>query len=395
MQRIPFRALVGAGLFILCISLGFRLYTSEPNGKRAAVDLVRTPQGGVQPQSAVDNEGAVHLIFFQGDPAAGDIFYVRRASEEDHWSKPIRVNSQPGSVIAMGTVRGAHLAIGKDGRVHVAWMGSGIAEPKGPSGVTPMLYARLNDNKTAFEPQRNVMQVAAGLDGGGSIAADPAGNVYVAWHARGDAEGEANRRVWLARSQDDGRTFAREVPAYAEPTGACGCCGMRAFADDRENVYVLYRTATKRVHRDMQLLISKDGGKHFEGMRLDQWEVEGCPMSTSSIRESGDHVVAAWQTEGQVFYAEIGADITQVLTAVAAPGKGENRKHPVAVGNNRGETLLVWTEDTGWNKGGTLAWQVFDETGKLTERRGEAQDVPVWSLPTAFANADGGFTIVY
>ena len=43
----------------------------------------------------------------------------------------------------------------------------------------------LSDEGSAFEPQRNVMQFAEGLDGGGSVAADVQGNVYVAWH--GDA----------------------------------------------------------------------------------------------------------------------------------------------------------------------------------------------------------------
>ena len=71
----------------------------------------------------------------------------------------------------------------KNGRPHVAWMGSKLAEPRAPGKEAPMLYTRLNDDGTAFEPQRNVIQHAVGLDGGGSVAADAAGNVHVAWHA--------------------------------------------------------------------------------------------------------------------------------------------------------------------------------------------------------------------
>ena len=48
-----------------------------------------------------------------------------------HFSTPLRVNSRPGSVIATGTIRGAHLAVGKNGRAHVAWMGSRKAAPEG------------------------------------------------------------------------------------------------------------------------------------------------------------------------------------------------------------------------------------------------------------------------
>src|SRR5262245_42808241 len=134
------------------------------------VTLFRTPDGGIQPQ-AVMQTGILHLIYFKGDPGHGDVFYVKSQDAGQTFTKPLRVNSHPGSVIATGNVRGAHLTIGAEGRAHVAWMGSGKAEPKAAGGASPMLYARLNDAGDAFEPQRNLIQNAVGLDGGGSIAA--------------------------------------------------------------------------------------------------------------------------------------------------------------------------------------------------------------------------------
>src|SRR5947209_11569078 len=127
----------------------------EPaKGERAdKVTLLRTPERGIQPQAVVDARGVLHLIFFRGEPGNGDIFYVRSDDGGAHFSPSLRVNSQRGSAIAIGNIRGAHLAVGKNGRVHVAWMGSNKAEPTGPSRATPMLYARLNDKGTAFEPQ--------------------------------------------------------------------------------------------------------------------------------------------------------------------------------------------------------------------------------------------------
>jgi hypothetical protein len=72
----------------------------------------------------------------------------------------------------------------------------------------PMLYARANAARTAFEPQRNLMSETTNLDGGGAIAADDRGRVYVAWHANpfSGKGGEDERRVWIARSEDDGAT---------------------------------------------------------------------------------------------------------------------------------------------------------------------------------------------
>src|SRR5207244_2989490 len=79
---------------------------------RGRVDVVRTPDGGIQPQAAVDSEGTIHLIYFKGDPAGGDLFYVTRKTTPVGFSRPIRVNSQPGSAVATGTIRGAQIALG-------------------------------------------------------------------------------------------------------------------------------------------------------------------------------------------------------------------------------------------------------------------------------------------
>ena len=41
---------------------------------------------------------------------------------------------------------------------------------------------------------------------------------------------------------------------------------------------------------------------------------------------------------------------------MGAPGQSGNRKHPVITSNTKGEMILVWTEGTGWKRGGSLAW---------------------------------------
>lgn len=359
------------------------------------VTIRRVPNQGIQPQVAVDKKGIVHLIYFSGDVRAGDIFYVR-SEDGTTFSQPLRVNSRPGSAIAIGNIRGAHLAVGKSSRIHVAWMGSDKAEPKGPRGASPMLYTRLNDAGTAFEPQRNIIQSAAGLDGGGSVAADESGNVYVAWHAPPPGgKGEDQRRVWIAHSRDEGKSFSPEQSAYAQPTGACGCCGMRAFADSHGSVYLLYRAATEQVHRDMYLLRSADHGATFQGEDVGPWEISGCPMSTASFAQSPEGVLAAWETEGQVYYARIDPKTGKRSPPVGAPGTPDRRKHPAVTGNAKGETILVWTEGMGWNRGGSLAWQVYDSDGKATTEKGRADGVPTWSLVAVLSRPNDGFIVIY
>jgi len=375
------------------------LAAATASGKAVNVNVIRTPDHGIQPQAAVDKQGVVHLIYFKGPAEGGDVFYVRRKFGETKFSQPIRVNSHSGSATAMGTIRGAQLAVGKNGRVHVVWDGMG----KGARRVVvsgkeqaPLLYARLNDDGTGFEPERNLITYAAGLDGGSSVAADAHGNVYGVWHAPqpGNTNGEAGRAVFITRSSNDGKTFEREKAALAEPTGACACCGMRAFADRNGAVYIMFRAAIEGINRDETLLISPRPGAEFKIATVHKWRAIICPMSSTTLTEGDASVLAAWETGSQVYFAKVNSRTMQVSEPMSPDGKA-SRKHPVAVANERGETLLVWTEGTSWGKGGEVGWQLFDSDGKPTSEEKRADGLPAWSLATAFAEANGEFVVVY
>ena len=360
----------------------------------APVTLLKTPNDGIQPQAVMDSKGVLHLIYFKGKPMAGDIFYVRWTDTRSTWSAPIRVNTQPNSAIAMGTIRGAQIAVGKDNRVHIAWNGSKNAEPKGVDGA-PMLYTRLNDARDAFEPQRSVMTWAGGLDGGGALAADDKGNVFVTWHSGKPGQEDAQRAVYLARSTDDGATFAREKKISVRPTGACACCQVRALVDAKGVLTILYRAADKNVDRDTTLLVSTDGGNTFQSSLVQPWKIESCPMSSYALLESGGGVRAAWETDEQIYSAVIEPATATLSPPFAAPGQGNNRKHPVLAVNGEGKMLLAWTEGTGWNRGGALVWQLYDAKGQPTGEKGRSQSVPTWGLLSAVAVEDGSFLLLH
>ena len=387
-RRATVLSLIAAAAFLVPAA------TARRTPERAGVTAVRVSDGGIQPQVAVGTDGTVHLVYFTGDAAAGDLWY-RLIDRSGTMSPRIAVNT-PGSAIAVGTVRGAHIAVGRDGRLFVGWMGSNKATARAPDGSAPMLVARMNDARTAFEPERNVVQHAFGLDGGGTIAADAAGNVWVAWHAGGPGvKDEAGRRVWVARSTDDGRTFAREVAASPAETGACGCCGMAALATAGNAVYMMYRSAAAIDRRHTYVLRSTDRGATYAATKLEEWNIGQCPMSTYSLVQAPSGVFATWETAGQVQFARVDVAAGTSPAIVRPSGEGRNRKHPALAVNARGEILLAWTEGMGWQRAGSIAWQVFSATGAPTNERGSARGAPVWDLVAAYAKPDGGFVVLY
>ena len=358
------------------------------------VTLERVPDGGLQPQVVQQADGTVHLVYFTGEAAAGDLWYCRRGPADSKFPAAMRVNSEPNSAIATGTIRGGQLALGVDGRVHVAWNGSQKGVPRGPKGETPLLYARLDDAGREFELQRNLIHKAYGLDGGCCIASDAAGRVYVAWHA-GDRTGEANRRIWLVRSEDDGGTFSAERPIDTVRIGACGCCGMQGGVDSEGRVMFLYRAAKDEVNRGMYLLTSTDKGETFSSRPVQDWKISTCPMSSAAFAHSGKTSWAAWQTDEQIYFSTVAFDSKSAMKPKPAPGRGSQRKHPALAVNGQDQLLLAWTEGTGWNRGGSLAWQVFDRNGRPSGRVGRANGIPTWSFAAAYATPTGDFVILY
>ena len=352
--------------------------------------MAALPAGGIQPQAAIDASGIVHVVYFSGTPGAGNLYYVKLKTDGTPLSEPVRINSVEGSALATGSVRGAQMALGRGGRIHVAWHGSKPLNGTDPSG-TPVWYTRSTDG-VKFDAQRAVSGSTQGIDGG-SVAADRAGHVAVTWHALGSSPGEDHRTVYLARSSDDGATFGAASPATSAPVGACGCCGLRAQYDRSGILHVLYRAATNGNHRDTTWLMVQ-GTTSRPPIRIHPWELESCPMSTFALAETASGLVAAWETAQQIYSTTLDPKNGRVGTIAAVPGSG-TRKHPAVAVNQAGEQLLVWTEGTGWNRGGTLAWRITDANGAELSSSANAGAVPVWGLVSAVPLSDGSFLVLH
>jgi hypothetical protein len=294
------------------------------------------------------------------------------------------------SALATGSVRGGQLSVGASGRPHVAWYGADEIDVAG-SKRRPVWYTRLVNDSLKFEPQVNVATMSRGIDGA-TVAADRRGNVYVAWHGQGSQEGEAHRTVYVARSRDQGAHFATEAPVGQASTGACACCGLRAAVDATGGANILYRSATASVSRDAAWLTLS--GAAPKPVVLQAWRLNACPMSTFALAQDGESLAAAWETEQQIYFARLNPG-TRTFSAPVAMNGRPGRKHPSLGTNGAGVTLISWTEGTGWGRGGTLAWEAIDRSGRRLEARSNAASVPVWGLVAVVARADGSFLILH
>lgn len=374
-------------------ALSFLAGASSAHGEPPEVRITRVPEAGLQPRAILDTGHTLHLVYLTGEPAAADLWYVRRT--DGVWTDPLRVNSEPGSAMAIGSIRGGQIALGHGGAVHVVWNGSSRSMTAGEGGHAgaPLLYSRLVADR--FEPQRNLMTKTSVLDGGGTVAADAKGHVYAAWHAseRGGSPGESSRQVFVAASSDGGASFLPERAATAEPTGACGCCGMNALVDRDGRLYLLYRAATGGTERGMMILTSRSGTGAFDLLKLDSWEHKVCPMSSGALVDTGRGVLASWERAGQVHCSTIAPEPN---ARPVPPERSGERKHPRLAVDGQGRSIVVWTVGTGWNRGGSLAWQLFDADGRpIDGAAGEQSGVPVWSFAAVVAWPGGGFEILY
>jgi hypothetical protein len=295
---------------------------------------VNTPAKGEVPDAEIDTSGAVHIAYVSGQ----DAYYVKSLDQGKSFSAPMRINSEPGTVHPANMFRGPDIAIGKGGRVHVAWYVNAY-QRKLPKDQWGVFYAHLDPGESAFSVSKNLNQKPSDNY---SLAADEKGDVAVVWMAG---------KLFVNTSSDNGNSFglAESVPA-ADP---CECCASRALLGRDGSLYVAYREKANNV-RDMHLLIRGRGQRIFSKQKISStpWQINACPMTGTFLGPAKNGLVAAWETKGQVFYARIDSESSLMAPKeIKAAGKG---KWPLALAAPDGTVLVSWKE------GANLFWQLHD-----------------------------------
>ena len=101
----------------------------QVRGTSPDVAILRTPDDGLQPQVAVDRAGQVHVVYFKGPGSARRSVLHACSTQRPAVSPVLSVSTRtlvrplPQARFAVPTSRS-----GSQGRVHVAWMGSSLAD---------------------------------------------------------------------------------------------------------------------------------------------------------------------------------------------------------------------------------------------------------------------------
>jgi hypothetical protein len=348
-----------------------------------SVRRVKVPQEGVAPDVAVGPSGEVYLVFAQ----AKNAFFSFSQDDGRTFSPPVRINTAPDTILGAHE-RGPKIAVGKKRTLHVVWM---------DNRNTQLEYSRRAPGSNTFSQPRNLLDTATHFDEA-TVAADNKGNVLVSWlDARlpDDPRNPVSLPVFLARSADNGLSFAKDRPLRENPLlRAYSCCALKSFAGSDGRFYLAFRGGYNNI-RDMflvsTLMGSDNSGTTVEKIQDDEWRFEGCPMSGPSLAPASrpSEVWVAWMSKGRVYFAQ-STDAGKHFGEAHTPrsDKPDIENHPLVLLNKKSEVFLAWEE------GQTIRWQITNRTGEVLDS-GEAGTLTSNSKATGFVDREGNFCLVF
>jgi len=305
------------------------------------VTTVSVPGGGRPVAAKADTEGTIHLLFDSEDGPK----YAKSSDRGLSFGRPISVVGE-GSRKEGLEYSGWDMAVGKDGRVHVA-MGTNAWKLKLPQDEWGFFYASLDPGAAAFSPVRNINRKPSE---GFSLAADDKGNVTACW---------LSDKLYANVSHDNGETFEPFIEIN-ERFNPCNCCTTSSVYGEDGKLAVLYREETNN-ERDMYLVLWDQDRGHMTRQRLSRtpWKTDACPMSYYTVTRERGGFVAVWPTKGQIYFARLnGNGDLSPPAEIKTPGRSGMRSGMIALSAPDGNTLVAWKND------GQTGWQLYDVNGQ-------------------------------
>lgn len=316
-------------------------------GTSKKVTTVAAPAGCKPVKARIDKQGAIHLL---SNSNAGPV-YVKSTDGGKSFLQPIPVvdeaSRKPGLVFDVWDV-----VISSSGTVHVA-LGTNAWKLKLPKDEWGFFYASLESGAKTFSPVRNLNHKPSE---GFSLAADEKGRVTACWLAD---------KLYANVSLDEGKTFAPTVEIDPK-LNPCNCCTSAATYGADGRLAVLYREETDN-ERDMFLALWDQTSNDVTRKRVSRtlWKINSCPMSYYDVVANGDGYVAAWPTEGKIYFARLdGEGVPQSPSEIKTAGMSGMRTGMFTLNDSTGNTLVAWKKDD------QLGWQLYDKQARPVGRPG-------------------------
>lgn len=286
------------------------------NEKRTGANKTFIIAGGQMPSIATDKQHVLHLVYGSGD----SIMYTALSANASSFTPPVLIGVLPD--LAASHTRGPQISCTDNGLTVTACNAAGDIFSFFKAGATNWSRAaRVNDVDTVAK--ENLM----------SLGGDDKYN-YAVWL---DLRGNRQNKIYGARTNDGGKTWATNKLIYASPdTSVCQCCKPSVLLKGN-NVYVMFRNWLDG-NRNMYLIQSNDCGNNFgeaEKLGNGNWPLNGCPMDGGGMA-IGDNgaIQTVWRRESKVYAAQPGSPETAV---------GEGKGCTLEIIHNK--PVYAWVKD--------------------------------------------------
>jgi hypothetical protein len=311
-----------------------------------------------EPVVAAATDGSAYTVWVEHLSGGTADVYLSRIAPDKTRATPVRVNHDPGVATAW---RGdpPSIAIAKDGAIYIAWTGKSDVK----SHDTNLYLSTSRDSGKTFEPPIKVNDdPKPARHGMHSIAMGHDGRVHLAWldernikpsapmgkHRGEMAEKESNNEVFTAYSDDGGRTVSRNQLIASE---ACPCCKTAVTTSNDGHVYIGWRQVLKGDYRHIAVAASTDRGQTYSPPVIvadDQWVIAACPVSGPSLSAGdGGALRVLWYTEGKAgddgLYIAQSRDGAKTFAGRQLVSKGNVRGNPALVAKPDGKSFAaIW-----------------------------------------------------
>jgi hypothetical protein len=325
--------------------------------------------GEYNPYVVSDNHGGFFVTYVERSGGQSNVM-LQHSVAGQALSQGVRVNDRSGD----GAVRNENppkIALGLNGQVYVVWASERERWKGNIRFVRSLNGGKSFEHAVDLNSDASAPPISRAFE---SIAVDRRGRIYVSWiDERNRTARDRGAEIWMATSDDNGKTFARDRKILSD---ACECCRTAVAIDSGGRVYVSYRLVPSSgpMYRDIAIARSDDGGKTFKRsvVNHDGWELNACPIDGATMTiDSADHPHVVWFTQtgdSPRLYIASSADqaVTFTKPFIFDPAQ-KVAKHAYAVAVSASRLLIAWDD---LNSGSIVKWGVFDTTAQTLQLLG-------------------------